>query len=341
MEKVKNKTKKYEVSIILKNNGYYLARISFKIGGGPSPRFEKSGTTKEFALLSLLDCLIEYIDTSFNSNLITFKIDDIVSKRLIGSISSLEMSTPEIMEKALLIVHKINYINSCILNDISLQNNVIPFCNQSSFYNTPNINVMPFQNTIANLTPLANINNNKVEQSQQIIIEDLALEWLKYRKSLCKKTIDNPNPLSRKTLDNNRNRLKKDILPFFKKNNKLYLSQLKEDCIKSLLKNIKSQNSKNKSYVVLNLLFKYAIQEKNFNYNPMNNIAKPPEKIINVGEDEDNNYIETDSQDIWLDLFEKEHIENNNNPNHLHRDIALLFEIMLLTRITSRRSLSV
>lgn len=342
MEKVKERTNKYEVSINLKNNGYYLARISLKLGGGASKRYEKSGTTEEAALKGLLDLLLDNIDTAFKSGLITCKFDDRIAKRLVSSINNIGITTPEIMEKTLLIVNKINYINSCILNNISLQSNIVPFYNTMT--DTNNVSIMPNQaNIVTTTTPIVhNVSPNEkgFEPVQQIVIEDLATEWLKYRQALCKKTKDNPKPLSRKTLDGNRNRLKKDILPFFKSNKKIYLSQITEDCIKSLLKSINSQNGKHKSYVVLNLLFQYAIKEKNFKDNPVLRVDKPPEKI-KTGEEDDDDYIEPERQDIWLDLFEKEHKENNNNIHHTHRDIAILFEIMLLTRTTSRRSMPV
>lgn len=339
MEKVKEKAKKYEVSIILKSNGYYLARISFKLGGGPSPRIEKSGTTDEFALLGLLNNLIEYIDNSFKNGLITCKIDDIVSQRFVKSINDIGITTPEVLEKTYLIVNKINNINAHILNNISLQTNIVPFYNQYSNVNinTSNFIEIPAQANIVNTssTPVIhNINSSTektIEPKQKIIIEDLAIEWLKYRQALCKKTEDNPNPISRKTLDGNRNRLKKDILPFLKSNKIIYLTQITEECIKSLLKTIKSQNSKHKSYVVLNLLFKYAIKEKKFKDNPVLRVDKPPEKIKKAKKDDEENYIEPDRQEIWLDLFEREHKETNNSPNHIHRDVFLLFAIMLMT----------
>ena len=341
MEKVKVKTKKYEVSIILKGNGYYLARISLKLGGKASKRFEKSGTTAELALLNLLNILIEYIDTSFNKGLITCKFDDRIPQRLVTSINKIGITTPEIMEKTLVIVNKINTINAHFLNNISIQNNLIQFYDSISVTpNNGNFIAIPTQTNIASTSIPIMHNVNTTEQfsrqEEQIIIEDLAIEWLKYRQTLCKKTVDNPRPLSRKTLDGNYSRLKNDILPFLKSQKKMYLSQLTEKCIENLLKNIKSQNSKHKTYVVLNLLFKYAIKEKGFTHNPMNKVDKPPEKI-KTGENnnDDENFIEPDRQDIWLDLFEKEHKENNNNKNHIHRDIALLFEIMLLTRFTS------
>ena len=56
----------------------------------------------------------------------------------------------------------------------------------------------------------------------------------------------------------------------------------------------------------------------------MEKVEKPPEKIITGEEDDDNNYIEPERQNIWLNLFEKE-----------NTDMTLLFETMLLTRITS------
>ena len=127
MEKVKEKTKKYEVSILLKGNGYYLARMSLKLGGGPSQRPQSSGTTAELALSGLLDKVIQCIDTSYNQGLITFKIDDRVSQRLVQSVNNTGITSPKIMEKTLVIVNKINYINSCILDNISLQTGIVPF----------------------------------------------------------------------------------------------------------------------------------------------------------------------------------------------------------------------
>lgn len=343
MEKVREKAKKYEVSTTLKGNGYYIARISFKIGGGPSPRLEKSGTTEELALLALLDKLIEYIDNSFKSDIITCKIDDIVSKRLVKSINDIAITTPTIMEKTLLIVNKINYINSCILNNISLQSNIVPFYSQNSISNTStsNFTVIPSQdNIVSSSKPIIhNVDTNKkvAEPVEQIIIEDLAIEWLKYRQALCKETKDNPNPISRKTLDGNRNRLKNDILPFLKSKKKLYLSQLTKECIEDLLKNINSQNAKHKSYIVLNQLFKYAIKEKNFDYNPMLKVDKPPESLSIKAKKKNNietpkkkeDYIKSADQDLWLDLFEKEHEERKLQDKK--SDMPLLFAIMLMT----------
>lgn len=344
MEKVKERTNKYEVSINLKNNGYYLARISLRLGGGDSKRYEKSGTTEEAALKGLLDLLLESIDTAFKSGLITCKFDDRIAERLVSSINNIGIKTPEIWEKTLWIVNKINYINSCILNNISLQSNVVPFYNTTvSNADANNVTIMPTQaNIVTTTTPIIH-NVNKCKQGskpvEQILIEDLAIEWLKYRQSRCEKSEDNDKPLSRKTLDCNRNRIKDDILPFLKNKKILYLSQLTKECIEDLLKNINSQNAKHKSYIVLNQLFQYAIKEKNFGYNLMLKVDKPPEtlsiKVIKKNNKEtpkkNKDYIKSVDQDLWLDLFEKEHEERKLQDKK--SDMPLLFAIMLMTGI--------
>ena len=61
MEKIKERTGQYEVSVRNTNNGYYEARISAKIGGGQSTRLQKGGKTVELAVLSLLIALENYI----------------------------------------------------------------------------------------------------------------------------------------------------------------------------------------------------------------------------------------------------------------------------------------
>ena len=111
-------------------------------------------------------------------------------------------------------------------------------------------------------------------------------------------------------------------MPYFQKNKILYLSQLTVDCIKNLIKHIKSQNTKHKTYILLNMLFKYAIKKGIHTENPLLQIKKPPEKIKTVQDDEEENYIESENQEMWLEIFEKE-----------NTDMSLLFETILLTGI--------
>ena len=284
--------------------------------------YKNGGKSEELAVLNLLTALDSYIDTCYKSGIITTKIDESISQRLIKSINDLGVITPEISTMALAIVNKIAFINSNILNTIAVPNNLIPF--------------YPPQNNIPSavapaLVPNNLDNTNTPKEKQEIcVIEDIANEWHKYRLSLCKKTDDNPKPLSQTTVDNNYNRLEDDILPFFKKNKILYLSQITEEVIKSLLKSINCQNSKHKAYIALNMLFKYAIKNNKATINPLEKVDKPPEKI-KTGEEEfdDSNYIEPDRQDIWLDLFEKEYEESRQKI--IKSDMPILFHTMLLT----------
>lgn len=323
MEKIKERTEQYAVSVRVTSNGYFEARTSFKLGGGRSPRLQKGGKSEELAVLNLLTALDSYIDTCYKSGIITTKIDDCIPQRLLKSINDLGIITPEITAKALAIVNKINIINSNILNTIAIPNNIIQF--------------YPPQNNIPSavapaLVPNNLDNTNTPKEKQEIcVIEDIANEWHKYRLSLCKKTEDNPKPLSQTTVDNYYKRLHDDILPFFKKNKIIYLSQITEEWIKSLLKSIKCQNSKHRAYITLNMLFKYAIKNNEATSNPLEKVDKPPQKIDTGNEEDDDNYIEPDRQDIWLDKFELEYAESRLQDQK--SDMSILFETMLLTGI--------
>ena len=331
MERIKERTGQYEVSVRVKSNGYFEARVSFKLGGGRSPRLQKGGKSEELAVLNLLTALDSYIDTCYQSGIITTKIDDCIPQRLMKSINDLGVITSEITAKTLAIVNKINSINSNILNTIAVPNNVVPFYPPQN--NTSNV-VAPAPALVpTNINyNLANTNVPKKEQ-ELCIIEDFATEWLKFRYSLCKKTDDNPKPLAPKTIDKNHYNLKKNILPFFKEQKILYLSQITEKTIEDLLKSIKTQHNKHKSHIVLNMMFKYAIQQKKAKYNPVVNVEKPPEKIATdeIKDEEDDNYIDTNRQEIWINKFEQETKETEKGI--IHTDMAILFEVMLLTGI--------
>lgn len=321
MERIKERTGQYEVSVRPTNNGYFEARMSLKIGGDKSTRLQKGGKSEILAVLSLLVEIESHIKTCFQSGVIVTRIDDRIPQKLIKSINDLGIVTPEITAKALAIVNMINTINSNILNTIAIpNNNVIPFYNPQA--NIPNAVAAAPALVTDNFNYDLNNANAPKEKQEPCIIEDLVNEWHKYRLSLCKKNEDGTKILSQKTVDNNYDRLENDILPFFRKNKIIYLSQVTEECIKSLLKSIKCQNSKHKAYIILNMIFKYAIKNKKATVNPLVNVEKPPEKIRTGEEDEDDNYIETDRQDIWLDKFEEE-----------NTDMSIIFFIILKTGI--------
>lgn len=330
MEKIKERTQVYGISVKITSNGYYEARMSLKLGGvSRSERLSKGGKSEELAVLNLLTALDSYIDTCYQSGIITTKIDDCIPQRLIKSINDLGVITPEISTMALAIVNKIAFINSNILNTIAVPNNIIQFYPPQNNIPSAVAPALVPNNTNYNLD-----NTNVLNKSQEIcIIEDFVKEWLKFRLALCKKTDDNPKPLSQKTIDSNYDRLKNDILPFFKKNKILYLSQITEEVIKALLKSIQSQHSKNKSYIVLNMIFKYAIKNNKATINPLEKVDKPPEKISTgeIIEEDDENYIDTNRRDIWIDTFEEETKEQEKKI--IHTDMSILFEVMLLTGV--------
>ena len=315
MERIKERTGQYEVSVRVKSNGYFEARVSFKLGGGRSPRLQKGGKSEELAVLNLLTALDSYIDTCYKSGIITTKIDDSIPQRLVKSINDLGIITPEITARTLAIVNKINTINANILNTIPT--NIIPFYNPQSVI--PNA-VAPAPALVPN-----NITNNLIvetpkEKQEICIIEDFALDFMNYRLSLCEKSEDNPKPKSINTVKQNIRLLKTKILPFFKSNKILYLNQISEKVIISLLKSLNGYHNKNDTYIVLSLLFQYAKKKNKLTANPLENVDKP----IKPTKDEETEIkcIDPENQDTYLDMFKKE-----------NTDMSILFFTMLLTGV--------
>ncbi len=70
------------------------------------------------------------------------------------------------------------------------------------------------------------------------------------------------------------------------------------------------------------MLFEYAIDNNKTNFNPVRKVDKPPEKLETEEEEVDDNYIEPENQDTYLDKFEE-----------INTDMSILFEAMLLTGI--------
>lgn len=316
MEKIKERIEQYAVSVRVTSNGYYEARVSVKLGGSSrSERLQKGGKSEELAVLNLLTALDSYIDTCYKSGIITTKIDDSIPQRLVKSINDLGIITPEITARTLAIVNKINTINANILNTIPT--NIIPFYNPQSVI--PNA-VAPAPALVPN-----NITNNLIvetpkEKQEICIIEDFALDFMNYRLSLCEKSEDNPKPKSINTVKQNIRLLKTKILPFFKSNKILYLNQISEKVIISLLKSLNGYHNKNDTYIVLSLLFQYAKKKNKLTANPLENVDKP----IKPTKDEETEIkcIDPENQDTYLDMFKKE-----------NTDMSILFFTMLLTGV--------
>ncbi len=313
MERVLERTEQNTISVRTKNNKYYEARISLKIGGGKSERLQKGSKEQDSAVLKLLKEIEIFIDSIIKSGVLTFKINPNLPTLLVKSINTLQITNPEVMEKTLLIVNKINNFNSTFDNIISINNNIVPFPTPS---NTTNV-VTPVSVTSNNYN-LENSNTSK-KQQEICVIEDFALEFMNYRLELCKKTDDNPKPLCQKTVDSNIVLLNTKILPFLKSNKILYLKQINETVINSLLKSLTGYQNKRNTYIVLSLLFQYAKKKNKLDVNPLENVDKPVKPPKN--EEIEIRCIEPENQDTYLDMFEKE-----------NTDMSILFETMLLTR---------
>lgn len=309
MEKVKERTSKYGISVRNTSNGYFEARTTFRLGGGHSNRLQKGGKTQELAILNLLTALDNFIDNSFKNRTIISKIDDAVSQQLVKSINDLGIAMPEIMQKALEIVNRINGINARISNNLYIQSNVLPFYNQQN--TNSNISI-PQSNTASN------IENGQVI-TDKYIIEDVAIQWKKYELQLCVKSDDNPRPLCQKTVDGYISILNNTILPFLKKVKILYITQIDEDIIKELLKSVNGYQGKRIAYIVLSLMFQYLIKQKIISENPLKQVDKPVKPA--KSEEDEIVVIEVENQQKYLDMFAKE-----------NTDMSLLFETMLLTR---------
>jgi integrase len=308
MKKVKERAEQNTITVRDKANGSKEARISIKLGGEKgNNRLAKCAKTTDLAVYKLLELVESYIDARIQNKTFNFKINDTIIQKLVKSINNLQIVSLDVTDKLGIIARKINNYNNSLNNVIAIQSNIALF------------------HTSTDIQTKQEENNNSITNTKcPILIEDCFMEWLRYRISLCVKTKDNPKPLSRKTIDINHTILYEEVLPYFKKQKIMYLSQITENHIRLLFKNINSQNSKHKAYIVLNMIFKWAIKNNIATYNPLENVDKPPEKI-KTGEGEENdddNYIEPDRQDIWLNIFEQD-----------GSDMALLFETMLLTGI--------
>ena len=310
MEKIKNRTSKYEISVRPYKDKYFNARISINLGGGISKRIEKYGKTQDEAVLNLLIDLQTYITDLHSSNSLICKIDNIVSQRLIKSINDLGIISNDIMQKTLEIVNSIQTINAQIDNRIYYPSNVVPFNSINSTIPTSNQPRLVVNNEY----------NSKPKKESIHKIEDILIDWKKYELSLCVKSDENPRPLGRRTADNHISCINKIILPFFKSQKLIYISQVNEKVIRSLTKSLNGYDNKRIVDITLRLLFKYLKKNNIIAYNIMLDIEKPKRPIKT--EESDIVIIESEKQVEYLDKFEA---DNTN--------LSILFETMLLSGI--------
>lgn len=304
MQQVKSRTGTYEISIKERTDGY-VARMSFKIGNERNPRLEGFGVSTELAVLHLLYKVEGKLEDSFQKGLIVTSIDKCVAQKLIKSINDLEVGTEEIMLSVSNIINNINYINSKITDAITMQSNTVSYGNLPSVFPTLSVNI-----------PITNNNDNSKSEVPKVLLESFAKEWFEYELSLCKETPDSRN-LSQATIDGYHWTLFKQILPHMKKQKIVYLQQVNVELIKSLIKEQKGYDNKRMAYIVLSLMFQYAVKNDKGVENLMLKVDKP--KAPTKKGKKKRTIITRDDEELWLDKLEEE-----------NTDMSLIFEIMLL-----------
>lgn len=315
MKRVIERTEQNTISVRIKNNKYYEARISLKIGGGKSERLQKGGKTQDLAVLQLLNEVEIFIDSIIRSGVLTFKINPNLPSLLIKSINTLHITNAEVSERTLQIVNKINNFNSQFDNIITINTNIIPFrTSQNNISIAPQPPYKDYEAEVLEKTKHDYKNNNTYS------IEEVAISFKEYELKKCIKTDDNPKPLCQKTIDGYIKVWNDTIAPFLKKSKLLYIKQIDEEIIKSLLKNTNGYHVKRIVYIVLSLFYQYLKKEKIVESNIIKNIDKPvkPPK----DDEEDIVCIAPEKQNEYLDKFEAE-----------NTDMSILFETMLLTGI--------
>lgn len=310
--KRQQRTGRYEISVKERDDGY-VSRISFKLGNERNPRIEAFGVSTELAIQNLLYKLEMKLEDSFQCGVINTRISNCVSQKLIKSINDLEVNTDEIMESVSNIIKNINYINSKISDAITMQNGIIANCNLP--YSSPTISL--------------NITSTNIvdKENRKILLEAFAKEWFRYELTLCEETPDSKN-LSQSTIDGYHWTLFNQIMPFLGKKKVVYLQQLNVDILKDLIKEQNGYDNKRLVYIVLSLMFKYAVKNDKGIENLMLKIDKPkapPKK----GKKKDRVIVTREEEDLWLSKFEEE-----------NTDMTLIFEIMLLQGFRSEEACS-
>ena len=298
MKKVKERTPRYEISVKEREDGY-VARISFKLGNEQNPRVESFGTTTDLSVLHLLYKLDEKLEDSFQKGLIEDKISNIVIQKLYKSINVLGIRTDEITECLNNISNRIVFINSKITGT----GGMLPF------YNIPSMAV--------NVPILENADiNNDIKTKNKVLFESFIKEWFKYEMTLCEEKPDTSN-LTQVTIDGYHYTLFKQILPYMKKKKIVYLEQIDTDLIKSLLEKLNGYDNKRMAYIVLSMMFEYAVKNKDDIQNLMLKIDKP--KAPPKRNKKKRTIVTREDEELWLNKLEEE-----------NTDMSLIFEIMLL-----------
>ena len=300
--------KHYCISVQNKRNGYE-ARITLEIiGGGKNPRLSAfSSNSKLDAIIKILQKIKKRLIEYKNSDFLTKEISLRIYGNLMLSIQELQLtSNMDIMKLVNTIFQVLTIENNYT---VQLQDNMIEMQrNYNNYVINPIINSLnnEEQNTVAFQSNIKKV----VSKS----FKDVALEWFEYKLSLTKESIDNPKPLSPKTLQGYNDAINTQIIPYFINNKNISL--LTEKNFKDCIMSFNGYRNKETVYIVLKMILDFARDKGYIYFIPK--LKKP--KRPYTDKEESIIFIESDRQDIWLDYFEKE-----------NTDISLLFETMLLT----------
>lgn len=285
------------------------ARISLPVfKGGVNPRLSASSSSSgEEAVSKLLEKikikLIEGIEQQYVTSSNLFFIFDNIST----SIHDLEIQTSTILTHFHNIVSCIyGYLNTHIIAPVAPQvtNSVL---SNNQITNTD----IYVSNTNNQIQPAANLN-------EILPFKDVAIKWFHYKNSFTIKTEDNPNPLSKKTLQGYNKTMNLNIIPFFEKYNNI--DDISNEILQECIDTTNGARQKEAVYIVLKMIIDYA-RDNNY-ISSLRTLKKPPKPKKNSKlkiEGHDFVYIESSKQSYWLDCFEKE-----------STDVSYLFEGMLL-----------
>ena len=285
------------------------ARISLPIfKGGVNPRISASSSISgELAVEKLLDRvksrLIEGIEQENVDTSNLFYIFDNIST----SIKDLGLQTNKLLTYFHNIVSCIyGYLNTHVIAPVAPQvkNSVL---DNNQIVNT-NIYVSNQNNQIQPATGL----------NERLSFKEVAIKWFHFKNSFTKKTEDNPNPLSGKTLQDYNKTMNLIIIPFFEKYD--CIDNISNEQLQDCINKTKGSRQKESVYIVLKMIIDYA-RENNY-ISSLRTLSKPPKAKRNSKlkiEGHDFVYIESSRQSYWLDCFEAE-----------NTDVSYLFEGMLL-----------
>lgn len=289
--------------------GRYDSAISLPIlKGTVNPRLRAtSSVSKE-------ECLTRLLEKIKNTLLTGIKEGYITSNNLFNIFDNISISIKNLkLDNSIILTHFHNIV-SCIYG--YLNTNIIAPVSPLV------INSVSTENRITNTNIYVSSVNNQIQQAtslqEKLSFKEVAIKWFHYKYSFTEKNINNPNPLSRKTLQDYNKTMNLVLIPFFEQNT--FIDNLSDDDFQTCIDSTNGSRQKEAIYIVLKMILDFARTNNYISYS--RTIKKPlkaKKKAMLKIEGHDFVYIETSRQPYWIDCFEKE-----------NTDISLLFEGMLV-----------